>query len=59
VLSRFVSWIFLTRFSRLPAPVGSARLVPSGEDLPLERQGDRVTIRLPKFSCHGMVEFQC
>jgi hypothetical protein len=43
---------------RPPAPVSSARLVPSGEDVPLERQGDRVTIRLPKFSCHALVEFQ-
>jgi hypothetical protein len=44
---------------RPPTPVVSARLVPCGGDLPLERNGDRVTILLPEFSCHAIVELQC
>ena len=41
-----------------PSSIRSARLVPQGGELPLEREGDRVTLRLPAFSCHQMVEFQ-
>jgi hypothetical protein len=43
----------------LQAPVKSARLVPQGGDVTLEKSGDRVTLRLPKFSCHQMIEIQC
>ena len=43
---------------RLPGPILSARTVPQGGDVPLEFDGDRVTLRLPEFSCHQMVEFQ-
>ncbi len=40
----------------LRLPVISARLVPQGEDVTLEKFGDRVTLRVPKFSCHQMIE---
>jgi hypothetical protein len=40
----------------LQMPVKSARLVPQGADISIEKSGDRVTLRLPKFSCHQMIE---
>ncbi len=40
----------------LRLPVKSARLVPQGGDVTLEKSGDHVTLRLPKFSCHQMIE---
>lgn len=42
----------------LRMPVKSAKLVPQGGEVSLEQSGDRVTLRLPKFSCHQMVELQ-
>jgi hypothetical protein len=42
----------------LRMPVKSAKLVPQGGEVALEQSGDRVTLRLPKFSCHQMVELQ-
>ena len=43
----------------LQLPVKSARLVPQGADISIEKSGDRVTLRLPKFSCHQMIEIEC
>jgi hypothetical protein len=43
----------------LQLPVTSARLVPQGGDVTLEKSGDRVTLRVPVFSCHQMIEIQC
>jgi hypothetical protein len=43
----------------LQLPVKSARLVPQGGDVTLEKSGDRVALRLPKFSCHQMIEIEC
>ena len=40
----------------LQLPVKSARLVPQGADISIEKSGDRVTLRIPKFSCHQMIE---
>jgi hypothetical protein len=40
----------------LQLPVKSAKLVPQGGDIAIEKSGDRVTLRLPKFSCHQMIE---
>ncbi len=40
----------------LDLPVISAKIVPQGMEVPLERNGGRVTLRLPKFSCHAMIE---
>ena len=37
----------------------SARLVPQGGDITLEKSGDRVTLRVPVFSCHQMIEIEC
>lgn len=34
----------------------SAKLVPQGVELPIEKSGDRITLRLPQFSCHQMIE---
>ncbi|MFM8716871.1 MAG: alpha-amylase family protein [Spartobacteria bacterium] len=42
---------------RLPASVQQARLVPQGGVVAFERSGGCVTLRLPKFSCHQMIEF--
>jgi hypothetical protein len=41
----------------LRLPVKSARLVPQDFPLMIETNGNRVTVRLPAFSCHQMVEF--
>ena len=41
---------------QLSASVRSARLVPEGVSLPLEKSGSHVTLRVPKFSCHQMIE---
>jgi hypothetical protein len=38
--------------------LAAARLVPQGTSLPLEVNGDRVSLRLPEFSCHQMIELQ-
>jgi hypothetical protein len=43
---------------RPPTRVSSARLVPQGISLPIEANGDRITLRLPEFSCHQMIELQ-
>ena len=40
----------------LQLPVKSAKLVPQGGEVAIEKSGDRVTLRLPKFSCHQMIE---
>ena len=40
----------------LHLPVKSAKLVPQGGEVAIEKSGDRVTLRLPKFSCHQMIE---
>jgi hypothetical protein len=42
---------------RLPM-VKTATLAPSGVAVELERNGDMVTVRIPEFSCHQMVELQ-
>jgi hypothetical protein len=34
----------------------AARLVPQGISLQNEATSERITLRLPKFSCHQMVE---
>jgi hypothetical protein len=39
--------------------VTSARLVPQGGEVTLEKSGDRVTLRVPVFSCHQMIEIEC
>jgi hypothetical protein len=39
-------------------PVKSAKLVPKGGDVTLTKSGDRVTLRVPVFSCHQMIELQ-
>jgi hypothetical protein len=36
--------------------VTAARRVPHGDALPIETHGDRITLRLPAFSCHQMIE---
>ena len=41
------------------SPGQSARLVPQGGDVTLEKSGDRVTLRVPVFSCHQMIEIEC
>jgi hypothetical protein len=43
----------------LQLPVKSARLVPKGGDVTLKKSGDRVTLRVPVFSCHQMIEIEC
>jgi len=40
----------------LPEPVTAATLVPAGTPVSFEPSGGRVTVRLPEFSCHAMVE---
>jgi hypothetical protein len=42
---------------RLPEKITKAVLVPDGTPVPFERQGGTVTVRIPEFSCHQMVEF--
>ena len=44
---------------RPPSSVTAARLMPQGTTLPLEVNGDRVSLRLPEFSCHQIVELIC
>jgi hypothetical protein len=47
-----------TEITLRPAtPVNTARLVPQDFPLMIETNGNRVTVRLPAFSCHQMVEF--
>jgi hypothetical protein len=41
---------------RPSSSVSAARLVSQGIPLPIETAGDRITLRLPAFSCHQMVE---
>jgi hypothetical protein len=41
---------------RPSSSVSAARFVPQGIPLPIETTGDRITLRLPAFSCHQMVE---
>ena len=43
---------------RLPASVQSARLVPQGDLLAFERDGDCLKLNLAGFSCHQMIEFE-
>jgi hypothetical protein len=43
----------------LRLPVTSARLVPQGGEVTLEKSGDSVTLRVPVFSCHQMIEIEC
>jgi hypothetical protein len=40
----------------LQLPVKAAKLVPQGDEVAIEKSGDRITLRLPKFSCHQMIE---
>jgi hypothetical protein len=40
----------------LRLPVKSAKLVPQGGDVTFDKSGDRVSLRLPEFSCHQMIE---
>jgi hypothetical protein len=42
----------------LQLPAKSAKLVPQGEEVSLGRSEGRVSVRLPKFSCHQMVEIK-
>ena len=42
----------------LPEAVRAARLAPQGTELPLEKSGCRLTVRILEFSCHQMIEFQ-
>lgn len=41
---------------RVPRKVTEARLVPSGRKLKISQSGGRVEVRVPRFSCHAMVE---
>jgi hypothetical protein len=41
---------------RLPEPVARVRLVPSGEPLPFESEGEWVRFTVPRLECHQMVE---
>jgi len=41
---------------KLPRHVASARLVPAGDPLDFERQGDRVSLTVPKVDGHAMLE---
>ncbi len=41
---------------RLPEKVTEARLVPTGRRLKLTRSKGRVTLQIPRFDCHTMVE---
>jgi hypothetical protein len=41
---------------RPPSSVSAARLVPQDVPLTIETTGDRITLRLPEFSCHQIVE---
>jgi hypothetical protein len=41
---------------RPSSSVTAARLVPQDVPLPIETTGDRITLRLPEFSCHQMIE---
>lgn len=43
---------------RLPREVRAARCVPSGETLDVVQEGKKLTLRLPRFSCHQMIELQ-
>jgi hypothetical protein len=43
----------------LQSSVTSARLVPQGGEVTLEKSGDSVTLRVPVFSCHQMIEIEC
>jgi hypothetical protein len=38
--------------------VKKAILAPSGAPVDLKTSGDTVTVRIPEFSCHQMIEFQ-
>ncbi|MFZ4598363.1 MAG: alpha-amylase family protein [Terrimicrobiaceae bacterium] len=40
----------------LRLPVASARLVPQGGEVSLEKDRDVVRVRIPEFSCHQMIE---
>jgi hypothetical protein len=42
---------------RLPG-IKKALLAPSGAVVELQQNGDAVTIRIPEFSCHQMIELQ-
>ena len=42
----------------LQMPVKSARLVPQGDVVALEKSGGCVTLRLSEFSCHQMIELR-
>jgi len=42
----------------LQLSVKSARLVPQRVEISIEKSGDRVTLRLPKFSCHQMIKIE-
>jgi hypothetical protein len=44
---------------RPPSSVSAARLVPQGTSLPLEVNGNQVSLRMPEFSCHQMIEIEC
>jgi hypothetical protein len=43
---------------RLPDEVRGARFVPSGEALDLVREGGKVILRVPRFSCHQMIQLE-
>jgi hypothetical protein len=42
----------------LKLPIASARLVPQGGEISLEKSADRTTLRVPAFSCHQMIELR-
>ena len=39
-------------------PFKSARLVPQGEVVAIDKSGRNTTLRLPAFSCHQMIELR-
>jgi hypothetical protein len=43
---------------KLRLPVKSAKLVPQGGEVALTQSGEGVTLRVPKFSCHQMIELR-
>lgn len=42
----------------LKVPATSARLVPPGGNVAFKKSGDRVTLQVPAFSCHQMIELR-
>ncbi len=42
---------------RLPAPCRRVTLEPEGKEIPIERRGERIIVRLDEVTCHRMVVF--